>query len=363
MCFVQISETPANKRGTVVENSDISKYETVHIINQRHKVYIVRHKESGRCFVMKILDVYNIDIYRQFKDHPIIGVPRVFDFFESDGHLTVIEEFISGCSLKDKIERADLTESSISHYMSELCMITGQIHSFRPPVIHRDIKPSNVMITDHDDVVLIDFNAAKYYSSDSPEDTVLLGTPGYAAPEQYGFGASSPQTDIYAMGVLLKEMVYVLKFVPERYTQIINRCMMLEPSERYADDNELYAAICNRKMSVKTRIREFCRRFALPGFRTGTPWKMITASICYVLGIYMLTCIKTTNPGSNELVSRIMMGMLFLAIVLCTCDYMGIKSIIPLCRYKNPVARVTGVILLNLMVCVAIMVIFFILFP
>ena len=363
MRFVQISETPANKRGTVVENSDISKYETVHIINQKHKVYIVRHKESGRCFVMKILDVYNIDIYRQFKDHPIVGVPRVFDFFESDGQLTVIEEFISGCSLKDKIERADITESSIFHYMTELCMITGRIHSLRPPIIHRDIKPSNVMITDHNDVVLIDFNAAKYYSSGSSEDTVLLGTPGYAAPEQYGFGSSSPQTDIYAMGVLLKEMSSVLKFVPENFAQIINRCMNLEPSERYADDGELYAAICNHKKSVKTWIRESCRRYSLPGFRTGTPWKMITASICYALVFYMLVCIKTANPGPGDLVSRIMIGMLFLAIVLCTCDYMGIQSIIPLCRYKNPVARVIGVILLNLMVCVAIMVVLFFLFP
>ena len=81
-------------------------------------------------------------------------------------------------------------------------------HLFQiPAIIHRDIKPSNIIITAYNRAVLLDFNAAKYYSCQSTEDTVLLGTQGYASPEQYGFGSSSPQTDIYSMGILFRELL------------------------------------------------------------------------------------------------------------------------------------------------------------
>ena len=91
------------------------------------------------------------------------------------------------------------------------------------PIIHRDIKPSNIMITEQNHVVLLDFNAAKLYTNASTNDTVLLGTKGYAAPEQYGFGSSSPQTDIYAIGVLIKEAADHMTNVPERLFSIAYR--------------------------------------------------------------------------------------------------------------------------------------------
>lgn len=93
--------------------------------------------------------------------------------------------------------------------MYELCEILEKLHSANPPIVHRDIKPSNIIITNYDHVILLDFNAAKYFTDPNTSDTILLGTKGYAAPEQYGFGSSTPQTDIYAVGILLKELVII----------------------------------------------------------------------------------------------------------------------------------------------------------
>lgn len=77
--------------------------------------------------------------------------------------------------------------------MIMLCNILNALHSMTPPIIHRDIKPSNIIITSYNYAMLLDFNAAKQFSGQNESDTVLIGTPGYAAPEQYGFGSSSPK--------------------------------------------------------------------------------------------------------------------------------------------------------------------------
>lgn len=89
----------------------------------------------------------------------------------------------------------------------QICKILMELHGMNPPIIHRDIKPANVMIMPEGVVKLLDFSVAKAENITKKRDTVLLGTSGFAAPEQYGFSASTPQTDIYVMGVLMNLML------------------------------------------------------------------------------------------------------------------------------------------------------------
>lgn len=84
----------------------ISYYKVITPINEPHKVYLVRHQESGRFYVKKILDVYSADVYRDLQEHPISGIPRIIDSWEDNGSLIIIEEFISGLTLQDKIDFA-----------------------------------------------------------------------------------------------------------------------------------------------------------------------------------------------------------------------------------------------------------------
>ena len=86
----------------------------------------------------------------------------------------------------------------------ELCQGLWVLHSMG--AVHRDIKPENVILRGSE-AVLIDFDASRLYKDESDGDTRILGTTGYAAPEQYGITQSDQRADIYSLGVLLNIMI------------------------------------------------------------------------------------------------------------------------------------------------------------
>ena len=211
----------------------MSDYKIISALNEEHKVYLVQSALSGNIYVQKILDVYNIRVYEYLYRNPVAGIPRLINYYEDGNQLIVIEEYISGTSLQEKIDNSDLSVSDIRSYMIMLCNILEALHSMTPPIIHRDIKPSNIIITSYNYAMLLDFNAAKQFSGQNESDTVLIGTPGYAAPEQYGFGSSSPKTDIYSLGIVLREMLGSITPAPDiapilhRLNLIAERCIIL----------------------------------------------------------------------------------------------------------------------------------------
>ncbi len=220
----------------------VSYYETVAAISESHRIYLVRHRETGKFYIRKVLSVYQRSIYEFLRDHPVTGVPRILALCEEDGKLTTIEEYISGCTLEELITGHRLSGDDLLRIMSELCAVLRELHGQTPPIIHRDIKPSNIMIDPRGHAYLLDFNAAKYahpsQTTVNDSDTVLLGTAGYAAPEQYGFGSSRIQTDIYALGILLREMELSLPHEERLHglASIIEDCTKLGPVAAYRID-------------------------------------------------------------------------------------------------------------------------------
>ena len=138
----------------------ISYYKPIAAINEPHHVYLVQHQETKKIAIKKVLDVYNLAVYAELYRNPIAGTPRIINYYEEAGQLTVIEEYISGTSLQDKISHADIAPSDMLQYMLDLCAILEQLHQHNPAIIHRDVKPSNVIITSYNRAVLLDFNAA-----------------------------------------------------------------------------------------------------------------------------------------------------------------------------------------------------------
>lgn len=102
--------------------------------------------------------------------------------------------------------------------------------------VHRDIKPENVIIRG-DQAVLIDFDAARIVKNRSDADTQVLGTTGYAAPEQYGISQTDGRADLYAMGILLNIMLTgkhpSKKLAGGRLGRIVQKCTMINPEKRY----------------------------------------------------------------------------------------------------------------------------------
>ena len=328
----------------------LSYYKTIATLNEPHNIYLVQHQETNKIYVKKILDIYNKDIFSTLYNNPITGIPKIIDLFEIDNQLIVIENFISGCSLQEKIDSKELTKDSIYEYMNELCSILEQLHSFTPPIIHRDIKPSNIIITEHNHLMLLDFNAAKYLTNKDENDTVLLGTKGYAAPEQYGFGSSTEKTDIYALGILLKEMVYSISSNTDEFNKIILKCSQINPEDRYKSVTELKNALTNtRYPSLITENKPLTlKSFILPGYRTLTPWKMIIATLSYIFIFYITTSLTVEGGSKADIyIDRIFFLLIMLTIVFGCFNYMDIHRFFPLCKHKNRSLRYLGIFILN----------------
>lgn len=328
----------------------ISYYRTIATINESHKVFLVQHQETNRIFVKKVLDVYNIDIYENLYNHPIQGTPRIIEYCEEDHQLLLIEEYISGTPLQDKIQDCELTDRNVLEYMLDLCDILEKLHTLDPPIIHRDIKPSNIIITNYNKAILLDFNAAKQFSSYKKEDTVLLGTQGYAAPEQYGFGSSSPQTDIYSLGIVLKEMLSVCTNHISDLDKIVNKCTQISPKERYLSVTELKKELKTFvNPSLKSRESKSLLRFLPPGYRTRTPWKMFFSSIVYLFLFWLCLTLEVKNTyGAALWVERIFCLAMMMFIIFGCFNYLNIQKYFPLCQHQNRLLRYIGITILDI---------------
>ncbi len=119
----------------------------------------------------------------------------------SESDTTVIEEYIEG-----KLPHpAKLSRKQFKKIVTELCIVLSFIHE--KGIIHRDIKPSNILLAQDAHIRLSDFDAARLYKNEQEQDTRLLGTRGYAPPEQYGFNQTDERTDIYSLGVTLNQLL------------------------------------------------------------------------------------------------------------------------------------------------------------
>lgn len=335
----------------------ISYYNMVAVINESHKIFLVQHKETKKIYVKKILDVYNLNVYECLYTNHIIGTPKIIAYHEEDGQLTVIEEYISGDSLSEKISRSELSPDDIQRYMLDLCNILEKLHAINPPIIHRDIKPSNIIINNYNNAVLLDFNAAKYYSKQATEDTILLGTQGYAAPEQYGFGSSSPQTDIYSLGIILKEMLSSIGASTPQFDKIINRCTMINPSERYSTVSELKKDLLLYSKSASSSLSAGdYRRFLPPGFRSKTPWKMLISTPIYLFILWLSFTIEIKDTYGFALwLERSFILAMFL-FVICGCfNYLDVQRCMPLCKHPKRLVRYFGIFVLNATVVFALL--------
>jgi serine/threonine protein kinase len=121
--------------------------------------------------------------------------------------------------------------------------------------VHLDIKPENVMIDNNGTVKLIDYSAAKLYKSHRTQDTQLLGTAGYAAPEQFGITQSDGRVDIYALGILMNVMLtgeHPSKafYKKGRLKKIIEKCTRIDPNRRYQKIKDLKKALPKDKSKL-----------------------------------------------------------------------------------------------------------------
>jgi serine/threonine protein kinase len=138
------------------------------------------------------------------------GLPRVRNYFTDPEHWYVVMDYIPGRTLEEILATTLGGRLSVAQAVeigSKLCDVLGYLHEQNPPIIFRDVKPGNIMLTAWGQVYLIDFGIARRWQAGKPGDTTPLGSPGYAALEQYGKRQSTEQTDIYGLGATLQTLL------------------------------------------------------------------------------------------------------------------------------------------------------------
>jgi len=176
------------------------------------------------------------------------GVATVYLLDEIDGHLVIVSEYVQGDTLRTLLSRDGALEPARAYEIAlEIAGALAAAHDAR--VVHRDLKPENVIVTPAGRVKLVDFGIAHIEGPDSARMTIpgmMLGTPAYMAPEQLAGGSVTPRTDIYSFGLVFSEML-TGRGGPGRpmppFTAIIERCLKIDPLERYASGRELLAAL------------------------------------------------------------------------------------------------------------------------
>ncbi|MFA9464839.1 MAG: serine/threonine-protein kinase [Velocimicrobium sp.] len=179
--------------------------------------------------------------------HP--NIPIIYDIEEDEKNIYIIEEYIEGQSLRAyKLSQINISESKLLDFLIQLSEVLDFLHSFEHPILYLDLKPDNIIITQENQLKLVDFGTAKVAQNRS-KGMNSYGTPGYAAPEQYGMCAVDKRSDVYGLGSILfflamgvsykgrqkelKKLEYASEY-SRALIQILSKCLKYDPADRYS---------------------------------------------------------------------------------------------------------------------------------
>lgn len=222
-----------------------TEYDTLRVLKQspRGTVSVVRHKKSGTRYVFRRYSGSG-EVYRRLLPVLCPHLPQIMEAAEQDGQTAVLEEYVQGDTLTFLLEGGVLSWPEARRVTEDVCAALWVLHSLG--AVHRDVKDSNVILRG-DQAVLIDFDASRIIKPEGTADTVVLGTTGYAAPEQFGLSQTDGRADIYSLGVLLNVMLTgqhpSRQLAAGHAGRVVQRCTMTSPEQRYHSVQELREAL------------------------------------------------------------------------------------------------------------------------
>ena len=337
----------------------LSFYKEISKLGDSQNVSLVERIDTNEIFVKKEYEGCDTRVFDVIKESGFSGIPRIIECVRDteSNRTTIIEEHINGKTLRTILDmEGTLPADTVISISVSICDILRPLHLNEPPIIHRDIKPDNVIISEDGKVHIVDFDASKLYNKGSHRDTELLGTETYAAPEQYGFLQSDQRTDIYAIGVLIREMstgsTEAHDGAVSPFESIIGKCTHMNPDDRYQNVIDLkYALLQALPPYTDTTEADLSFSFALPGYRSDSIAKKIIATSLYLLAFYSsFTYVEDGLSTVALWINRIMIFITMMAITLLFGNYLGICSKLPLTRSSSKFIRVIGYVLYTFLI-------------
>lgn len=205
---------------------------------------LLLRRADGEKFVCRVYG-HEVPSYKTAQTIRIPELPCVLSYAHEDGCVIVEEEYVDGIRLSDVLECALPDTGQTAAIALRVCAALSALHE--KGVIHRDVKPEHVLLAAEGRVALVDLDAASDYVPGKERDTQLLGTVGYAAPEQFGFARSDARTDVFGLGVMLNVMLtgrHPSGGLAEGPLQsIIETCIAVDAARRYGTAEELAARL------------------------------------------------------------------------------------------------------------------------
>ena len=367
---------------TLEEESRLSFYRELTVLDEKKNIVLVQDIRNSELCVKKTIDIYSRDVYEQLASVRIEGVPAVKECVADEGKLIVVEEYVQGRSLKQVLDEHGLLNAEQAYEIAvQLADVLVRLHQLEPAIVHRDIKPSNIIIEKNGHVNLIDFNAARHVNADKNEDTRMLGTVYFAAPEQFGFGQSDERTDIYGLGATINYIMTGDKpgagIAECRFSDILKKCLMVDAKDRYQSAEELrgvldmlnYSIVQDNRKKAETafgkdntisivrtyrNIRDIIvkmyrkyqkrnydidtswRRYLLPGFRRLNVVYCLIALVWYAVIVWMTITFAVTDSktgisvtGGELTMYKIAVFVLLFGMTMWFGNYLNIRRKLP----------------------------------
>ena len=180
------------------------------------EVYLAQDLALGRLVAAKLLrtqytgdPTFLVRFHREAQNAASLtssNIVSVHDFGQDHNRPYIVMEYVSGDDLRTVLDQGLLSIPQIVDYGIQICNAVGLAH--RQSLVHGDLKPGNIMISPENQAKVTDFGLARALGESAMDDGQLVwGTPAYFAPEQAAGDSMIPATDVYAIGIILYEMI------------------------------------------------------------------------------------------------------------------------------------------------------------
>lgn len=228
-----------------LDNEIKENYNVIRILKETDykKILLLQNMKGGQMVVARYMAEY-CDTYEKLLGIHSPYLPMIYGVDMGKNGQLILEEYLGEVTLAERLDIKVPSQQEVKRILWDILEGVDVLH--RRGLVHRDIKPDNIWLREAG-AVLGDLDASRSYKPNQRRDTQIIGTVGYAAPEQYGIVQTDYKADIYAIGILINVMLTgehpARKMCGGKWKRIVEKCVQTSPRKRYKSVRQIMSKI------------------------------------------------------------------------------------------------------------------------